>query len=109
MTYPVHLSWASRIMISMLVVSVQFSASKFVILCCHLMPRITSHMKPCQQFDVTSIQCPGLTSIKMAGEDNHLVDLELVELLNVMLIQHTSSQTVQNLNWLADPGIFFVE
>lgn len=79
------------------VVSVQFRTSKFVILCCHLMPRITLHIKPRQQFDVTSIQCPGLTSIKMAGKDNHLVGLELVELLDVVLIQHTSSQTCPGL------------
>lgn len=34
-----------------------------------------SHMKVLQQFDVTSIQGLGLTSIKKAGEDNCPVDL----------------------------------
>lgn len=84
-------------------------------ICNHILPfdaqgRVqASHMKVLQQFDVTSIQGLGLTSIKKAGEDNCLVDLQLGGPLDVVLIQHTCSQSAQGLNCLANPGDLFFE
>lgn len=57
-----------------------------------------------------SIQSPGFTAIKKANEDNRLINLEFGGLLDVVLIQHTSSHPAQSLTCLADPGIYpFVE
>lgn len=63
------------------------------------------HMKVFQQFNVPSIQSLGLTFIKKAGKDIRLVNLELGGLLDVVLIEHTSSQSFQSLTCLADPDV----
>lgn len=48
---------------------------------------------------------PGLTLIKKAGKNICLVNFELGGLLDLVLIEHTSSQSFQSLTCLADPGV----
>lgn len=63
------------------------------------------HMKMFRQFNVPSMQSPGLTLIKKAGKDICLVNFELGGLLDVVLIEHTSSQSFQSLTCFADPDV----
>lgn len=61
-------------------------------------------MKVTQHFDASD-----LTYIKKASDNNYLVYLKLGKLLDIVLIQYTSSQSVQGLTRIADPGVdFFV-
>lgn len=69
-----------------------------------------THMKVIQRFDAPSIKASDLTYIKKASDDNYLVYLKFGGLLDIVSIQYTSSQSVQGLTRIADPGVdFFVD
>lgn len=77
---------------------------------CDPMLPFDTHMKVIQRFDAPSIKASDLTYIKKASDDNYLVYLKFGGLLDIVSIQYTSSQSVQGLTRIADPGVdFFVD
>ena len=64
-----------------------------------------SHVELFQQFDMMSIQGPGLTSIEKAGEDDCFVDLQLCRLLDVVLVQDARAKSAEGLACFADPCV----
>ena len=65
-------------------------------------------MEALQLLQVSPVECPCLTTIEEAGENDRPVRLELRGLPDVVVAQDASLQAAKSLAGLADPGADFL-
>ena len=66
-----------------------------------------SHMKLLQLLYVPAVECPRLTPVEERGENHSIVESQLGRQPNVVLTEHSVSESPQRLACFADPGIDF--